>query len=64
MTQEQFNEMMEVYLSERNKKGVSKWAEKDFEQAVKDGITTGEKPQGFATREETPIMVLRATNKE
>ena len=37
----------------------SKWAEKELAEAVALGITDGERPQGYATRQETAIMVKR-----
>lgn len=38
----------------------SKWAEKEFQEAKKLGITDGANPEMFATRQEVAIMVKRA----
>lgn len=38
----------------------SKWAEKEIEEAKALGITDGTNPKGYATRQETAAMVLRA----
>lgn len=46
-----------------NKKNPSDWAKEDLTEAVKEGITTGERPQDVATREEVAIMMLRAKKK-
>ena len=63
VTQEQFNQMMEVYLSERNKKALSNWAKTDMEKAISEGITDGTMPQGFATREQVISMIERMIEK-
>lgn len=41
----------------------SAWAKAELAEAVKAGITDGSRPRGYATREETAAMVLRASNK-
>lgn len=41
----------------------SGWAEDELAEAIAAGITTGERPRGYATREEAAIMVLRAAGK-
>ena len=41
----------------------SKWAEDEFNEAKKLGITDGTNPKMFATREEVAIMVKRAVKK-
>ena len=64
VTQEQFNQMMETYLAERNKKPVSDWAKTDMENAKSEGITDGTMPQGFATREQVISMIARAVEKK
>lgn len=64
VTQEQFNQMMEVYLAERNKKPVSDWAKNDVEKAKAVGITDGTMPQGLATREQVVSMIARAMEKK
>lgn len=60
MTQEQFNQMMDVYLAERNKKSASDWAKTEIEKGISEGITDGTMPQGFATREQVVAMILRS----
>lgn len=60
VTQEQFNQMMEVYLAERNKKSASDWAKTEIEKGISEGITDGTMPQGFATREQVIAMILRS----
>lgn len=60
VTQEQFNQMMEVYLAERNKKSASDWAKTEIEKGISEGITDGTMPQGFATREQVVAMILRS----
>lgn len=41
----------------------SGWAADELAEAVAAGITTGERPRGYATREEAAIMIKRATGK-
>lgn len=41
----------------------STWAKTDFDIAVAAGITTGERPCDTCSREETAIMIARATGK-
>lgn len=38
----------------------SGWAKQELEEAVADGITDGARPQGYATRQEVAVMVLRS----
>ena len=64
VTQEQFNQMMETYIADRNKKPVSDWAKNDVEKAKAAGITDGTMPQGFATREQVISMIARAVEKK
>ena len=59
MTQEKFNEMLEVALSEREKKKVSAWAKTDWEKATKAGIVDGTAPQGIMTREQYASSQMR-----
>lgn len=59
MTQEKFNEMMEVYLSQVRQKPVSVWAREAWEKAVKASTLDGTHPQSALTREETAIMLDR-----
>ena len=37
----------------------SRWAEEELTEAVRRGITDGKRPRGYATREETAVMVER-----
>lgn len=60
MTQEQFNQMMDTYLAERNKKPVNDWAKDAWEKAKAEGLTDGTMPQAFATREQVVSMIKRA----
>ena len=64
VTQEQFDKMMDTYLSERNKMPVSDWAKTDIEKAKAEGITDGTMPQGLATREQVVSMIIRALGKK
>ena len=41
----------------------SEWAETELAEAVTLGITDGQRPQGYATRQEAAIMVLRAVKR-
>lgn len=59
VTQEQFNKMMDTYLTERNAMPVSDWAKKDWEKAKAEGLTDGTMPQAFATREQVISMIER-----
>ena len=63
MTQEQFDRLMDAYLSRREKASASTWAKAEVEAAKAKGITDGSRPQGFATREEVAVMVLRGMKK-
>ena len=60
VTQEQFNKMMETYLTGRTKLTISDWAKEPVRQAVEKGITDGTSPQGFATRQEVAAMINAA----
>ncbi|MBR5284183.1 MAG: M15 family metallopeptidase [Clostridia bacterium] len=64
MTQEQFDKMMDDYLSRREKAAVSAWARTEMAEAIRRGITDGKRPGSFATREEVAVMALRAAKKE
>ena len=41
----------------------TKWAEEELQEAVKLEITDGQRPEMYATRQETAIMVKRALKK-
>lgn len=42
----------------------SSWAKDELAEAVEMGITDGQRPRGYATREEAAIMVLRSKEGE
>ena len=61
MTQDKFNQMMDVYLAERNKKPADEWAEPAIamckEWRIMEGDDTGAmRPQSFIKREEAAQM--------
>lgn len=58
LTQEQFDKMMDIYLSRRGQRLCSEWAKAGLEQAAQRGITDASRPQAFATREEVAQMIL------
>ena len=58
MTQEKFNEMMEVYLAQRAAQEASMPAL--VEDAKKMGLTDGFRPMSFVTREECAVMARAA----
>lgn len=60
VTQEQFDQMMDNYLARRAAMPASEWAKKGLEEAVSMGITDGQSPQSFATREQVALMVRAA----
>lgn len=61
MTQEQFDKMMDNYLSNRAKMPTSAWAKAELAEGKQKGITDGTSPRSFATREEVVAMIVRAT---
>lgn len=64
VTQEQFDQMMENYLSRRANMPPSDWAKKGLEEAMSMGITDGSSPQNFATREQVALMVRAAVHAQ
>lgn len=62
VTYEQWKQYMERYRKELAELPASKWAEKELAQAKLEGITDGQRPRSFVTREEAAVMVLRGTN--
>lgn len=60
VTQEQFNTMMENYLTARGKKAAASWAKDIVSEAKAEGISDGTRPQAFATRQEVMGMLLNA----
>lgn len=65
MTQEQFNEMLQVAFDNMNAKSSSAWAvdEGVLNKAKELGISDGTRPQGLAKREEVIAMIVRAMSK-
>lgn len=61
VTQEQFDKMMENWLSRQADKPASAWAKKLFDDAIDRGITDGQRPQALATRQEVALMIRAAT---
>ena len=47
-------------IKEEDKNIPSSWAKKDWEQAIKEGITDGTNPQGIPTREQVVSMIMRS----
>lgn len=60
MTQEQFDKMMENYLSRKAAQGVSLGLTKELAEAKQAGITDGTRPQTPCSRQEAAVMCLRA----
>lgn len=60
VTQEQFDKMMDDYLSRRAELLASDWAEHNLKDAVSLGFTDGLRPQAFATRQEVALMIRMA----
>ena len=58
MTQAEFDQKMDDYLSHVASQPASAWAQEFLAQAQKEGITDGTRPQSFATREEVATMLL------
>lgn len=68
VTQEQFNQMMEVYLSQRNAKPADDWAKPYIQDAIDAGSMTDvggtiERPQGFITRQEMAVVAAALSKK-
>lgn len=58
VTEKEIIDIVNGYLNNNGK--VSEWAEADLNDAVKLGITSGDQPQRFATRQEVAVMLMRA----
>ncbi len=54
-------QLLHELVEARQALGASDWAKEDFQEAIDKGITTGERPQDYLSREEGAIMVLRAS---
>ena len=64
MTQERFNEMMDVYLAGRGELPPRTGSTfEPFLAAKSAGITDGSRPQAFPTRQEMAVMVNRVNDK-
>ena len=68
LTQDQFNSMMETYLSQRNKKPADDWAKPYIQDAIDAGAMTDvggtiERPQGFITRQEIAVVAAALSKK-
>jgi hypothetical protein len=58
MTEQRVREIFKEELSKSNETP-SPWAAKEWEQAKKDGVTDGSRPQAIPTREQTVVMLYR-----
>ena len=65
MTQEKFEEMLQVALTNLGKKEVSSWAKDEggIEKAKQFGVSDGTRPKALITREETMAMIVRSLEK-
>lgn len=59
LSQEQFNKMMEVYLSQQRDKPTSDWALQSWNKGEVAGVVDGTAPQGLLTREQAIVMLDR-----
>ena len=59
VTQEQFNEMMEVYLTQQREKETSPWSKKAWEKAETAGVFDGTAPQAPLSREQAALVLDR-----
>ena len=60
LTYEQWKEYMDRYRKEQAGLPVSSWAKDGLDAAVAAGITDGQRPKDFVTREEAAIMAVRS----
>lgn len=60
MSYEQWKQYMDQYRKECAVKPVSGWASEELDAAVAAGITDGQRPRDFVTREEAAIMAMRS----
>lgn len=68
LTQDQFNQMMENYLSQRDAQPASGWAVPHIQEAIDAGVITDvggsiERPHGFVTREELATVAAALAKK-
>lgn len=59
VTQEQFNAMMETYLTQQRSKETSDWAAQAWEKATASGVFDGTNPQGPLSREQASLVLDR-----
>ena len=59
MTQEQFNNMMDVWLAGNMKKAPSEWAKAAWQEATQRGLFDGTAPQNPLTREQAALLLDR-----
>lgn len=59
VTQEQFNEMMEVYFTQQREKESSSWSAEAWEKAKQAGIFDGSAPQAPLSREQASLVLDR-----
>ena len=59
VTQEQFNSMMETYLTQQREKQTSTWSKEAWDKATEAGIFDGTNPQGNLTREQAAVVLER-----
>ena len=69
VTQEQFNKMMDVYLSQLAAQPIDPWAKEDMAWAQKEGLINGDEngntmPRKFLTREELAAVLHRYDGKK
>lgn len=60
MTDDQFAEFMDRYLSNLAKKESPKWSDQELKEAIDLGITDGNRPMQLIPRYQAAIMALRA----
>ena len=60
LTYEQWKEYMDRYRKEQAGLPASSWAKEGLDAAVAAGITDGQRPKDFVTREEAAIMAVRS----
>lgn len=59
VTQEQFNAMMEVYLTQQRSKESSSWSQEAWEKAESAGVFDGTAPQAPLSREQASLVLDR-----
>lgn len=63
MTQEQFDAMLENWLKRQREKPLPHWAEKEFQEAVRLGLTDGTEPMAFIPRYQAALLAKRAAKR-